>query len=111
MQATATRSDVDSVESEIESTITRLAQQGIGGPLVRPDARFNGRPKRLVALAAWTAARSPCALVTLALAITKVAASMDIGMGLRPLIAASMAAGSMRPHTNHLVDCSIKDRY
>ena len=40
------------VESEIEGAITGLAQQRIGGLLVRTDVLFNGRPKLLVGLAA-----------------------------------------------------------
>ena len=40
------------VESDIERAVASLAQQGIGGLLVRTDVLFNGRPKLLVGLAA-----------------------------------------------------------
>ena len=39
-------------ESDIERAIASLAQQSIGGLLVRSDVLFHGRPKLLVALAA-----------------------------------------------------------
>jgi putative ABC transport system substrate-binding protein len=39
------------VESEIEGAVASLAQQRIGGLLVRTDVLFNGRPKLLVPLA------------------------------------------------------------
>jgi putative ABC transport system substrate-binding protein len=39
------------VESDIEGAVASLAQQQIGGLLVRSDVLFNGRPKQLVALA------------------------------------------------------------
>jgi putative ABC transport system substrate-binding protein len=41
-----------SVESDIEPTVARLVQQGIGALLIRSDVLFNGRVEELVALAA-----------------------------------------------------------